>query len=305
MEIKPNTIVSETELQDTLKKYQQLADGTNKNVYDVFIEEKKKEEASIQQQSLEQKIIIEKHHILPRFDGGQDTNENIIFLTIKDHVIAHWLRWQVLNKSGDKIAFYFRINDTENAVKARLESISHARQKDRLENKGFFNSDFQREMGLRGGSSGGLKNTPAQYAARQKVGQTYGRETGISNQKETLKDFVGGYSIWSHSKKHQDSSNYKVIRNDETFFLVSPKKAFVDIVKVLADFVPDSIPINNAATMHALVYQQRKFKYGWCIVEKLTRSELMDGLQNFYKKNPNIILNIEQSYDFYSDINCE
>ena len=43
-------------------------------------------------------IGIEKHHILPRFDGGTDDPSNLVLVSIKEHVIAHWLRWRVLEK---------------------------------------------------------------------------------------------------------------------------------------------------------------------------------------------------------------
>jgi len=55
---------------------------------------------------------IEKHHIIPRFDGGTDDPSNLVLVFIKEHVIAHWLRWKVLKKPQDYSAFLFRIGDT-------------------------------------------------------------------------------------------------------------------------------------------------------------------------------------------------
>jgi hypothetical protein len=53
-------------------------------------------------------FFIEKHHILPRFDGGTDDPSNLVLVSIKEHVIAHWLRWRSLEKPQDYAAFLFR-----------------------------------------------------------------------------------------------------------------------------------------------------------------------------------------------------
>jgi hypothetical protein len=34
---------------------------------------------------------FEKHHIIPRCQGGQDTKDNLVFLTAREHFIAHLL----------------------------------------------------------------------------------------------------------------------------------------------------------------------------------------------------------------------
>ena len=36
----------------------------------------------------------EKHHILPRSMGGNDTQDNLILLTARQHFICHWLLWK-------------------------------------------------------------------------------------------------------------------------------------------------------------------------------------------------------------------
>lgn len=36
----------------------------------------------------------EKHHIWPTSIGGKDVDENIVFLTPKEHYIAHWLLYK-------------------------------------------------------------------------------------------------------------------------------------------------------------------------------------------------------------------
>lgn len=36
--------------------------------------------------------------------------------------------------------------------------------------------------------------------------------------------------------------------------------------------------------------------YGWRIVNMLTRSEVREGIQEFYTQNPNVVLHFEQLF---------
>jgi hypothetical protein len=218
--------------------------GTCLNPYDVYILECKRHQTS----------RVEKHHIIPRFDNGTDTPENIVFLTVKEHVLAHWLRWKVLNKPQDYRAFLFRIGDTEEALAQRRDSVLEARERDRVNNDGFFSSEFQSEMGRRGGPVGGSRNTIEQFRTRQRVGLTYGRTTGVGNQGSVLNQFLSNFSIWAYSAAAAMQGR-GAVRDDECFFLVSPKQAFVDTARTLNSFVPNSI--TNPNSMNKLVYGER------------------------------------------------
>jgi hypothetical protein len=264
-------IVSEEELVNIYNNLVVKSKEQGLNVYDTYISE-------LRQRKLESTEKTEKHHIIPLFDGGKDDSENLIVLTIKEHVTAHWLRWKTLEKKGDKLAYFFRIGDTEQVNEARLQLVQEARLRDKEEGKGFFNSELQRQLGARGGSRGGKQNTPEQFAARQKVGLTYGVLTGLSNQSETLSEFVSCFSIWTFSLK-----NYKgrvPNRDNELYFLVSPNQSYTDIIKVLNKYVPNSI--NREEAFYKLVTgngkEKRKQMYGWKIIKTLTRNEVELGL---------------------------
>ena len=141
-------------------------------------------------------------------------------------------------------------------------------------------------MGRRGGTIGGSSNTSDQFRAIQTVGLTYGRTTGLGNQGSVLSEFIRNFSIWAYSATAAREKR-GADRSDELFFLVSAKEAFVDIIRTLNIFVPNSIPIGSSSTMHKLVYQQRPQMYGWRIVNMLTRSEIREGIydKNFFKIN--------------------
>jgi hypothetical protein len=114
-------------------------------------------------------------------------------------------------------------------------------------------------MGLKGGD--GSSNTEDQFKARQKVGLTFGRSTGIGNQSSELKDFISNGSIWAFKTTvptgEQTKNSYFNTENESNkiiYCLITPKESFVDIARTLNSFVPNSIPLKNVATMHKCGY---------------------------------------------------
>lgn len=294
MSIKKNNIVSETELEQIYQKMLKISQETGSgffsklNAYDAYIIECEKNRT--EQEPTEPKPYLEKHHIVPRFEKKPETANDIVSLTIKEHVIAHWLRWKVLGKTGDLRAFLFRIGDTEQASALKLKAVKEARERDKLERRQFSDPDFQRQQGLKGGKKGGSRNTLEQFRARQKVGEKWGPVVGRSNQGESLKEFIQSHTLWGFSQKAASGVRTKT-RDDEEFFLIEPKDTFVAITKVLNDFHPNSI--RTVAAMHKVVYGARPQMYGWRIVSMLTRSEVSEGIQEFQEENPEAIITFE------------
>lgn len=49
---------------------------------------------------------LHKHHIIPRHAGGTDDEENFTYLTVREHVIAHFLLWKIHNNPNDLRSMY-------------------------------------------------------------------------------------------------------------------------------------------------------------------------------------------------------
>jgi len=49
---------------------------------------------------------VEKHHIIPKSEGGADTEDNLVALTAREHFVAHWLLHRE-DVSNPKRAFAF------------------------------------------------------------------------------------------------------------------------------------------------------------------------------------------------------
>lgn len=55
------------------------------------------------------KLYLENHHIIPKSIGGSNTNDNLVFLTAREHYIAHWLLTKFCIKQAKRkmnMAFY-------------------------------------------------------------------------------------------------------------------------------------------------------------------------------------------------------
>lgn len=52
--------------------------------------------------------VFETHHIIPRSLGGDDSSENLVVLTPREHYVAHWLLWKIHSGTAKhKMAFAF------------------------------------------------------------------------------------------------------------------------------------------------------------------------------------------------------
>lgn len=73
--------------------------------------------SSIEDKEINSGIYIEKHHIIPRHSGGSNDKSNIIRLSRKNHILAHYYRWLSYNSNPDKIAYYFMTGDPTGEAK--------------------------------------------------------------------------------------------------------------------------------------------------------------------------------------------
>ena len=63
---------------------------------------------------LEDFLYTEVHHITPRSQGGDDSDENLVILLPEEHLFIHFLRYKVFNTRQDFLAFRFCLNGYNN-----------------------------------------------------------------------------------------------------------------------------------------------------------------------------------------------
>lgn len=134
---------------------QDLLNDKNKgiDIYSVFL--KKATERAKKAIKENSNTYTEVHHIIPRHAGGSDDKQNLTVLLYNDHVLAHYVRWVQYNEPGDKIAYSIMASENVEARKIRAVvagSIGGPRAQKLFKetNKGWFNSETQRILGIKG-----------------------------------------------------------------------------------------------------------------------------------------------------------
>jgi hypothetical protein len=49
---------------------------------------------------------FEKHHIIPKWLGGNNSKDNLVLLTAREHFVAHWLLWKHYKTRPSALAFH-------------------------------------------------------------------------------------------------------------------------------------------------------------------------------------------------------
>jgi hypothetical protein len=83
-----------------------------------------------------QKIIgeyYEKHHIIPKCIGGTDNINNIVYLTGREHYVAHWLLYRIRpHSTGISLAFWKMSIPNTRCVKRKYNVSSKAYQEAKM-----------------------------------------------------------------------------------------------------------------------------------------------------------------------------
>jgi len=102
--------------------------------------------------------VVESHHILPKSLGGNNSQENLIELSPREHFLAHWMLWKAYSNRQMTLAFWsMRMNKS----KQRSFRISSKVYQTLKENHSNIQSQRMRE------------NNPMQHeSSRQKASET-------------------------------------------------------------------------------------------------------------------------------------
>jgi hypothetical protein len=71
----------------------------------------------------ESNVKLEKHRIVPKHAGGTYEESNVLYITFKEHTLAHFYRYLTFKQKGDLIAYRFMSRQTE---EGRLLLASYA-----------------------------------------------------------------------------------------------------------------------------------------------------------------------------------
>jgi len=131
--------------------------------------------------------IYQRHHIVPRHAGGDNSNENLVYLSFKEHYVVHGLLWKIFKSEHDLHAHnimkgiktdeahkFFcvlggKIQGKRNAESGHMikiktkESMTKAgkaaAEKNRIRGVGaFYNKEAHAKAAALGGKAQGIKN---------------------------------------------------------------------------------------------------------------------------------------------------
>ena len=66
---------------------------------------------------------FEKHHVIPKWLGGQDTRDNLVLLTAKEHFVAHLLLWKAYRDRPSSLALH-KMTKSNNHLQLRIFTSS-------------------------------------------------------------------------------------------------------------------------------------------------------------------------------------
>lgn len=94
------------------------------------------DKAILEKRTKNTEIYYENHHIVPKHMEGDNSNDNLVLLTFREHVLAHYLLWRIHGYEGDKLMYSLRNLQTEEAQRLRVKL---AVESNRNGGKGFQN----------------------------------------------------------------------------------------------------------------------------------------------------------------------
>jgi hypothetical protein len=112
-------------------------------------------------------VYLEKHHILPKHQNGDDKPENIVLLTFPQHVMAHYLRFLQYENQKDRLAVRIMLSQDNGEIRREMASYAgklggKQQQKNLHEsNRGWYNPQIQEKLGKKGAASAKLKEVGA------------------------------------------------------------------------------------------------------------------------------------------------
>jgi hypothetical protein len=201
----------------------------------------------------------EKHHIIPRYLRGGNENSNLIYLTFREHILAHYILYRWKNNLEDKIAYKMMSGQTEEgrilkqqlAVKKANESNRNEILKELYKDKEFVkNASKKRKETL---LKNNLDNDGYYYSkeSRKKMSAKYKNNYEIYFNKEIIKkrskslkqtiDNMSQEEFYNKYQKHMEGPLHPMFnkkrpgelagnygKSKGKYILITPKKEIIE-----------------------------------------------------------------------------
>ena len=131
----------------------------------------------------------EKHHIVPKSEGGSNTKENLVLLTAREHFIAHWLLYRDKPNSQSRAYAFWKMCTQHNPKQSRYTPSSRVYEEARL---GFKEANSKTHKGKT------LTEKHKKQISERRRGKA--TRTGISHTEETkqrISEAKRGIASWN------------------------------------------------------------------------------------------------------------
>lgn len=140
------------------------------------------------------------HHIIPKYMKGSNLNINLVKLSIREHILAHYLLWKIYKNLEDYIAFTCLSGKTDNLEKLRIELS--------IKNSKLINS-------IRFKENNPMKNKIIVKKALESKKLKYGKNGLSDKHLKSIKDLLH-LTINSEKAKQKSKENRKVMYENMT-----------------------------------------------------------------------------------------
>ena len=150
----------------------------------------------------------EKHHIIPKSHGGNNDKDNLIFLTAREHFIAHWFLWRIHRDSKMAFAFYLMSYGIRNGRFSSIayEEAKHARSKFISESNKIHKTGYIKSEETRKKLSQSLKNLKKSEIHKQKISESLKKLSKTKEHREKISKSLKNFDWSSYTERNKNIS---------------------------------------------------------------------------------------------------
>lgn len=156
----------------------------------------------------------EKHHIVPKSEGGTDTKENLVLLTAREHFIAHWLLYRDQPNIKSRAYAFWKMCTQHNPKQNRYTPSSRIYEEARL---GFRKANSKTHKGKTL-----TEKHRKQISERRKGKATNSGYTHTEQTKQRISATKKGAIAWNKGIPHSETTRQAISKAKKG--LENPKK---------------------------------------------------------------------------------
>jgi hypothetical protein len=196
----------------------------------------------------------EEHHIVPRSMGGSNEKNNLIFLTAREHFIAHWLLWRIHKNKEMAFAFFSLVymGRNQKIKSSRIyEECKLARREFIIENNKKVHKNKKISEEHKRKISVLLKDKPKSLEHKEKISKSLKNKPKSLEHKKKLSESLKNYDWSSHlirNKKISQANSGAKNGRAKKVYMYNDKEELIltfDTMKEALEYINETIKITK------------------------------------------------------------